>query len=117
VRQPSGVDDAWLDNEFVTLIQTRGAAVIKKRGSSSAMSAAKAISDHLRDWLLGTNVGRCVSMAVPSDGSYGVPAGLVFSFPVVCGGGSWQIVQNVPVGDAVAKRMQITKEVSWRGAM
>jgi len=110
VRLPSGADDAWLDNEFVSIIQTRGAAVIKKRGSSSAMSAAKAISDHLRDWLLGTNAGRCVSMAVPSDGSYNVPIGLVFSFPVVCSAGSWQIVKNVPISDAVAKRMQITKE-------
>jgi len=109
-RQPSGVDDAWLDNEFVTTIQTRGAAVIKKRGSSSAMSAAKAIGDHLRDWLLGTNSGRCVSMAVPSDGSYNVPPSLVFSFPVVCHGAQWEIVKNVPISEAVAKRLQITKE-------
>lgn len=113
----------------------RGAAVIKKRGLSSAMSAAKAIGDHLRDWLLGTEPvsltrdlsttvvcrrisithvlnykGRCVSMAVPSDGSYNVPSGLVYSFPVVCNGGDWEVVKNIPITAAVDNRMQITKQ-------
>jgi len=102
-------DDTWLDEEFVKTVQTRGAAVIKQRGNSSALSAANAVADHLRDWFLGTN-GRIVSMAIPSDGSYNVPKGLVFSFPVTCAGGETTIVQGVPIDERLEKLLSITKE-------
>ena len=75
-------DQAWLENDFIPTVQKRGAAIIEARGASSAASAASATIDHVRDWLLGTAEGDWVSMAVPSDGSYGVPEGLISSFPV-----------------------------------
>eukprot|EP00729_Bicosta_minor_P006346 gene6346-13208_t len=92
-------DDAWLCGEFVTTVQKRGAAIIKARQKSSAMSAANAIGDHLRTWLVtGTREGDFVSLAVPSDGSYGITKGLVFSFPVTCpGDGSYKIVQGLEI--------------------
>jgi malate dehydrogenase len=87
-----GNDQAWLEDEFIPTVQQRGAAVIKARGLSSAASAANAAIDHVRDWALGTPEGDWVSMAVPSDGSYGVPGGLVSGFPCTCAGGEHQIV-------------------------
>lgn len=95
-------DDAWIAFDFLPTIARRGAAVIMARGKSSAASAANATIAHVRDWLLGTPQDDWTSMAVVSDGSYGVPAGLVSSFPVRCAGGDWQIVQGLPL-NAFAK--------------
>lgn len=95
-------DDAWIAFDFLPTVARRGAAVIMARGKSSAASAANATIAHVRDWLLGTPQDDWTSMAVVSDGSYGVPAGLVSSFPVRCAGGDWQIVQGLPL-NAFAK--------------
>jgi malate dehydrogenase len=92
-------DQSWLENDFIPTVQKRGAAIIEARGASSAASAASAAIDHTRDWALGTSEGDWVSMAVPSDGSYGVPDGLISSFPVTCSGGSYEIVQGLDVDD------------------
>jgi len=90
-------DQAWLDGEFIPTVAKRGAAIIKARGSSSAASAANAAIDHMRDWAQGTAAGDWVSMAVPSDGSYGVPEGLISSFPCVCKNGDYSIVQGLDI--------------------
>jgi malate dehydrogenase len=90
-------DQAWLDGEFIPTVAKRGAAIIKARGLSSAASAANAAIDHMRSWALGTADGDWVSMAVPSDGSYGVPEGLISSFPCVCRNGEWSIVQGLDI--------------------
>ena len=92
-------DDAWIDSTFIPTVAKRGAAVIKARGSSSAASAANAAVDHIRSWALGTPAGDWVSMAVPSDGSYGVPEGLISSFPCTCSNGKYEIVKNLPIDD------------------
>jgi malate dehydrogenase len=92
-------DNAWIDSTFIPTVAKRGAAVIKARGSSSAASAANAAVDHIRSWALGTPAGDWVSMAVPSDGSYGVPEGLISSFPCTCSNGKYEIVKNLPVDD------------------
>jgi malate dehydrogenase len=94
-----GNDQAWLEDDFIPTVQQRGAAVIKARGLSSAASAANAAVDHMRDWALGTGEGDWVSMAVPSDGSYGVPKGLVSGFPVTCAGGRYEIVQGLDLDE------------------
>jgi len=86
-------DDEWLNNIFVETIQKRGAAVITARKMSSAMSAAKAAGDHMRDWWFGTKPGEWVSMGVVSDGSYGIPKDIVFSFPVIIKDKQYEIVQ------------------------
>ena len=83
---------------FIPTVAKRGAAIIEARGLSSAASAANAAIDHVRDWVLGTTPGETVSVALPSDGSYGVPEGLVSSFPVTSAGGSWQVVQGLEIG-------------------
>jgi malate dehydrogenase len=83
-------DQAWLENEFLPGVGKRGAAIIEARGASSAASAASAAIDHMRDWVLGSE--RWVSMGVPSDGSYGIPEGLITGFPCTCAGGEWSIV-------------------------
>ncbi|MFA9563267.1 MAG: malate dehydrogenase [Acidimicrobiales bacterium] len=88
-------DQAWLENDFIPTVQQRGAAIIEARGSSSAASAANAAIDHMHDWVLGTPAGDWVSMAVPSDGSYGVPEGLISSFPCTTANGEWSIVQGL----------------------
>jgi len=90
-------DDAWINDTFIPTVAKRGAAVIKARGASSAASAANAAIDHVRSWALGTAPGDWVSMSVPSDGSYGVPEGLVSSFPCTCAGGNYQIVKGLEV--------------------
>ncbi len=92
-------DQAWLENDFIPTVQKRGAAIIEARGSSSAASAANATVDHARDWLAGTAEGDWTSMAVPSDGSYGVPEGLISSFPVTTSGGEWSIVPGLEIDD------------------
>lgn len=105
-------DTNWLQSDFISLVQKRGAVIIEKRKLSSAMSAAKAACDHIRDWHSGTPADRWVSMAVPSDGSYGIPAGLIFSFPVQIVGGEWKIVQGLELSDfAKAKIDATTKEL------
>jgi len=90
-------DQAWLDGEFIPTVAKRGAAIIKARGLSSAASAANAAIDHMRSWALGTADGDWVSMAVPSDGSYGVPEGIISSFPCVCKNGEYTIVQGLDI--------------------
>ncbi|HBQ10462.1 MAG: malate dehydrogenase [Sandaracinaceae bacterium] len=100
-------DQAWIENTFIPTVQTRGKAIIEARGSSSAASAASAAIDHIRDWHLGTN-GRWVSMAVPSDGSYGIPEGLVYGFPCTCEGGEWSIVQGLEIDEFSRARMDAT---------
>jgi malate dehydrogenase len=92
-------DQSWLEKDFIPTVQKRGAAIIEARGASSAASAASAAIDHTRDWVLGTTDGDWVSMAVPSDGSYGVPEGLISSFPVTCSGGKYEIVQGLELDE------------------
>ncbi|GAA3461192.1 malate dehydrogenase [Saccharothrix longispora] len=92
-------DQAWLENEFIPTVAKRGAAIIEARGLSSAASAANAAIDHLHDWVNGTAEGDWVSMAVPSDGSYGVPEGLISSFPVTVADGKYSIVQGLEIDD------------------
>jgi len=102
-------DNGWLDGEFITVVQDRGAAIIAAREKSSAASAANACVDHIRDWCLGTKKGEYVSMGVYSDGkSYGVPAGLVYSFPCTCENGQWKIVQGLKIDAASQKRLDVT---------
>ena len=103
------VDQTWLDETFIPVVQQRGAAVIKARGSSSAASAASAALDHVRTWALGTAEGDWVSMGVPSDGSYGIPAGVIYSYPVTCKNGEYQIVQGLDIDEASRKRMTLTE--------
>jgi len=97
--EAAGNDQAWLEGDFIPTVQQRGAAIIKARGASSAASAASAAVDHMRTWALGTADGDWVSMAIVSDGSYGVPEGLISSFPVTCAGGSYSIVQGLDIDD------------------
>lgn len=101
-------DDAYLKGSFIETIQKRGAAIINARKLSSAMSAAAAISDHMKDWISGTKEGEHVSMAVVSDGSYGITEGIVYSFPVTCKDGKYSIVQGLPVSDFAREKMNIT---------
>ncbi len=98
-------DGAWVDAAFVPTVQQRGAAVIEARGASSAGSAANAAIDHVRDWVQGTPAGDWVSMAVPSDGSYDVPEGLVSSFPCTCAGGRYEIVAGLSVDAGARSRI------------
>jgi malate dehydrogenase len=92
-------DQDWVENNFIPTVAKRGAAIIGARGASSAASAANAAINHVHDWILGTPEGDWVSMAVPSDGSYGVPEGLVSSFPCTCEDGEWEIVQGLEIDD------------------
>ncbi|KAJ6793036.1 malate dehydrogenase [Iris pallida] len=101
-------DEAWLRGEFITTVQQRGAAIIKARKLSSALSAASSACDHIRDWVLGTPEGTFVSMGVYSDGSYNVPAGLIYSFPVTCRDGQWTIVQGLSVDEFSRKKLDAT---------
>lgn len=102
-------DDAWLQGGFVETVQKRGSAIIKARKLSSAMSAAKAVCDHVRDWWFGTPQGQWVSMGVMSDGSYGLPEGVIYSFPVTIGPDhSWKIVQGLPISDFARGKMEAT---------
>ena len=92
-------DDNWLRETFIPTVAKRGAAIIKARGLSSAASAGTAAMDHVRNWVQGTPAGDWVSMSVPSDGSYGVPAGLISSFPCTCANGQYSIVQGLLIND------------------
>jgi malate dehydrogenase len=92
-------DHAWVNDVFIPTVAKRGAAIIEARGASSAASAANAAIDHIRSWTLGTPAGDWVSMAVRSDGSYGVPEGIISSFPCTCAGGQWSIVQGLAIDD------------------
>ena len=102
------VDEAWVRDTFIPTVQQRGAAIIEARGASSAASAANAAIDHMNTWVMGTADGDWVSMAIPSDGSYGVPEGLIYSFPVTCSGGEYSIVQGLDVDDFSRERMDAT---------
>jgi len=113
-------DDTWLEGEFIETIQQRGAKVIAARKLSSAASAANAIVDHLRDWVKGTSDGQTISMGVWSDGSYGIPEGLIYSFPVKTFKGSYEIVKDIEVStfsraklDATAAELSEEKQVSF----
>jgi malate dehydrogenase len=100
------VDMGWYENEFIPTVQQRGAAIIDARGASSAASAANAAIDHMHDWALGSD--GVVSMGVYSDGSYGVEPGLIYSFPVTCANGDWQIVQGLDINEFSQTRMDAT---------
>ncbi len=104
------VDRGWLESEFIPVVQQRGAAIIKARGASSAASAASAAIDHMRDWTLGTPDGNWVSMAVPADGSYGIEPGIVYSFPVRCAAGDYEVVQGLDIDDFSRGRMDETEK-------
>ena len=101
-------DQAWIENDFIPTVAKRGAAIIEARGSSSAASAASATIDAARDWLRGSPEGDWVSMAVRSDGSYGIPEGLIYSYPVTTKGGNWEIVQGLEIDDFSRGRMDAT---------
>jgi malate dehydrogenase len=101
-------DQAWIENDFIPTVQQRGKAIIEARGLSSAASAANAAIDHVRDWHLGTPEGDWASMAVPSDGSYGVPEGIIYGFPCTCSGGKWSIVQGLEINDFSRAKMDAT---------
>jgi malate dehydrogenase len=102
------VDDAWFKDTFIPTVQQRGAAIIKARGTSSAASAASAAIDHIHDWMLGTPDGDWVSMAVPSDGSYGIPEGVIYSYPVTCKNGEYSVVQGLSVDAFSRGKMDAT---------
>lgn len=101
-------DQAWIENDFIPTVAKRGAAIIEARGSSSAASAASATIDAARDWLTGSPAGSWVSMAVASDGSYGIPEGLIYSYPVTTSNGDWEIVQGLEIDDFSRARMDAT---------
>lgn len=103
-------DQAWLENEFIPTVAKRGAAIIDARGASSAASAANAAIDHMRDWLLGTPEDDWVSMGVPSDGSYGIEAGLIAGHPCTCKDGNFEIVQGLDLNDFARGRINTSIE-------
>lgn len=104
------IDQTWYENDFIPIVQQRGAAIIKARGASSAASAANAAIAHMRSWALGTAEGDWVSMGVYSDGSYGITEGLIYSFPCTCANGDWQIVQGLEINDFSRERMSATEQ-------
>jgi malate dehydrogenase len=103
------VDQAWLESDFIPVVQERGAAIIKARGASSAASAASAAVDHMRTWALGTADGDWVSMAIPSDGSYDIEPGIMYSYPVTCKDGQYEIVQGLEISEFSRSRMDVTE--------
>jgi len=104
------LNEEWIKDEFIPRVQNRGAEIIKARGLSSAASAASAAIDHMRDWVLGTKNNDWVSMAIPSDGSYGISKGIIYSFPVTCHSGSFSIVQDLEIDEFSKKCMEITEK-------
>jgi malate dehydrogenase len=105
---PQVDDDVWIAEEFIPTVAQRGAAVIEARGASSAASAANAAIDHMRDWVLGTPEEDWVSMAVPSDGSYGVDEGLISGAPCMCSGGEWRLIEGLEINDFSRERIDKT---------
>ena len=101
-------DETWVSEDYIPTVGKRGAAIIEARGASSAASAASAAIDHVHDWVLGTPEGDWVSMAIPSDGSYGVAEGIISSFPVTCSGGEYSIVQGLDVPDFSQQKIDAT---------
>ena len=101
-------DQNWLEKEFIPVIQKRGAAIIDARGLSSAASAANAAMNHVRDWIFGTPQGDWVSMGIPSDGSYDIPEGVIYGYPVTCRDGRYEIVKGIELSDFSKSRMQGT---------
>ena len=104
------VDLDWTKSSFIPTVQKRGAAIIDARGLSSAASAASAAIDHIRDWALGTADGDFVSMGIPSDGSYGIEPGVIYSYPCVCKNGAYEIVQGLSVNEFSRERMSLTEK-------
>jgi malate dehydrogenase len=102
------VDEGWYKEQFIPIVQQRGAAIIKARGASSAASAASSAIDHIHDWVMGTPEGDWISMGVPSDGSYGIPAGVIYGFPVTCKNGQYEIVQGLAINEFSRARMDAT---------
>jgi len=102
------VDEQWFSNDFIPVVQQRGAAIIKARGQSSAASAASASIDHMRDWIYGTPAGDWVSMAIPSDGSYGIDEGVIYSYPVEVKDGRYSIIQGLDINDFSREKMDAT---------
>lgn len=107
---PELIDETWYKNDFIPTVQQRGAAIIKARGASSAASAANAAIDHMRDWALGSAEGDWVSMGIYSDGSYGIAEGLIYSFPVICKDGDFEIVQDLPLSEFSQEKMKVTEQ-------
>ncbi|MGH1540791.1 MAG: malate dehydrogenase [Arenicella sp.] len=103
------VEQQWLEDDFIPTVQKRGAAIIDARGASSAASAGSAAVDHMRTWALGTDDGDWVSMSIPSDGSYGIEPGIIFSYPVTCKDGEYEIVQGLEISDFSRSRMDLTE--------
>ena len=103
------VDESWLIDEFISCVQQRGAAIIKARGASSAASAASAAINHMHDWVHGTPADDWVSMGIPADGSYGIKEGVIYSYPVRCSNGSYEIVQGLGISDFSRERMDATE--------
>jgi malate dehydrogenase len=103
------VDGSWMTEEFIPTVQQRGAAIIKARGASSAASAASAAIDHMHDWTLGTPGDDWVSMGIPADGSYGIEEGVIYSYPVRCAGGKYEIVQGLDINEFSLARLQATE--------
>ena len=106
----SKLDEEWVKNDFIPRVQNRGAEIIKARGLSSAASAASAAIDHMRDWELGTKDNDWISMAIPSDGSYGISEGIIYSFPVICHNGSYSIIQNLEIDNFSKECMKLTEK-------
>ncbi len=104
------VDTSWYKDTFIPDVQQRGAAIIKARGASSAASAANAAIEHVRDWVLGSPEGDTLSMGIYSDGSYGIQEGLIYSFPVTCKNGNYEIVQGLPIDDFSQEKMKATEQ-------
>jgi malate dehydrogenase len=104
------LDQSWLESFYIPKVAKRGAEIIGARGASSAASAANAAIEHMRDWALGTPQGDWTSMVIPSDGSYGIPEGLMFSFPVTCSGGTYTIVQDLAIDEFSKGRLQATQK-------
>ncbi|GAA4808986.1 malate dehydrogenase [Marinicella pacifica] len=104
------IDHNWYENDFIPTVQQRGAAIIKARGASSAASAASAAIDHMKSWALGTPDKDWVSMAIPSDGSYGIEPGVIFGYPVTCANGQYRIVQDIPISDFSQQRIDATNQ-------
>ena len=106
---PVDVSGEWLRENFIPEVQNRGTAIIKARGASSAASAASAAIDHIRDWAMGTREGDWVSMAIPSDGSYGIAEGIMYSFPMTCSGGDYHVCRDLEINDFSRERMTLTE--------